>query len=323
MDGWPDILKVSGMFQPLELLINTGASNPGVFTQVQILPSTSVYMARVDDYNGDDRPDVYVVDDGQDYVLYNNSTNVDGTVAITRVNNVTSTRTANFGGNVHQADLDRDGDLDIGVADVDVDIPGCSRRFAALQNRGGTLGFRDPNNTMTLGWNTQGTHDFAWLDINGDGFEDMLLALCDTYVVYIMEPFAVAVPYGEGCAGVNGVPVAGFANEPSLGATDFQLTLNNAAPNVVPFIMLSANSANVNANGCDVLIDLSSLLLVPSGVMTNAGGNLTLTSFIPNVPELEDVRVFMQWAIPDASGAFLGGFSLSNGIEAYLSSSEL
>jgi hypothetical protein len=323
MDGWDDILKVSGSFEPMKLLVNAGAGNPGVFTVSQTLPSTTVYMARARDFNNDGRTDIYTVSDGQDYLLRNDSTGGGG-INTTQTFNVNSNRTLNFGGNVHAGDLDRDGFLDMGVADVDVDIPGCSRRFAALQNRlPANSGFIDPNNSTTLPWNKQGTHDFAFMDINGDGFEDIFMATCTTYHVYIMEPFAVATPYGTGCSGINGVPVAGSAKEPQIGSTSFVLTLTDAAPFVTPFMMISPfQDSVIAAGGCEVLIDLSTLFLFP-GQMTNASGDLNLTAPIPNSPALEDVRVFLQWAIPDATGTFLGGFSLSNGVDIYVSSNIL
>lgn len=193
MDGWADIMKVSGSFEPLKLLINNGA---GRFLDVQVLPSTSVYMARSADFNNDGRRDMYVVSDSQDYLLINNFTNANGTINVTQVNVTSSNKTAGFGGNVHVADLDRDGFLDVGVADVDVDIPGCNRRFAALRNRlpdTGSNGLFDPNNPTNLSWNSQGVHDFAWIDIDGDQFMDLFQAKCSGYKVFMMLPFEIPV----------------------------------------------------------------------------------------------------------------------------------
>jgi len=205
LDGWPDILRSSGAFEPLKLLINNQA---GRFELMQILPSNAVYMVRSADFDNDGRRDMYVVSDGQDYLLMNDSTNPNGTINVTQVNVSSSTHTSGFGGNVHVTDLDRDGFLDVGVADVDVDIPGCVRRFAALRNTlpdTGNDGFHDPNNPQTLAWNTQGVHDFAWIDINGDQFMDLFQATCSGYRVFMMEPFELDIVGdidGDGVVGI-------------------------------------------------------------------------------------------------------------------------
>ena len=59
-DGWNDIIRSSGMQEPISILIN---DRTGHFTQMQILPSTTVYMIRTADWNNDGRLDVYVVSD--------------------------------------------------------------------------------------------------------------------------------------------------------------------------------------------------------------------------------------------------------------------
>ena len=194
LDGWPDIIKASGAFEPLKLLINDGK---GIFLTAQVLPSTTVYMVRTADFDNDGRRDFYVVSDGQDYLLMNNSTNGDGTINVPQRDVTNSNKTTGFGGNVKAADLDRDGFLEVGVADVDVDIPGCIRRFAVLRNTmgdTGSIGLLDPNNPTNMSWNTQGVHDFAWIDIDGDQFMDLFQGTCTGYKVFMMQPFELPTP---------------------------------------------------------------------------------------------------------------------------------
>ena len=182
-DGFNDILVLeSGL---MRFLRNDGTGTFLNNSQVQTLANTAVYMFELADFNNDGRPDVYITDDGQDYVIYNNSTNANGTVNTTVVTHTNSSRTTGFNGNTHPADVDNDGWIDMGVCDVDVDIPGCNRTYAVLRNN--TTGLTDPNNNITLSWNVNGSHDMGWLDINCDGRLDMFVADCDTYYMFVQE----------------------------------------------------------------------------------------------------------------------------------------
>lgn len=167
----------------VEVAYNDGNGN---FNQTQVLPSTASYMVQQADFNNDGRIDVYVVDDLQDNVLFNDSTNPDGTINVTRVNNTQSALTQNFNGNILPADVDGDGFIDMAVSDVDVDIPGCDRRFTLLRNNNGN-GMFNPNDGMILPWNEQGSHDTVWIDINSDGNLDLFMATCDNYHIYVND----------------------------------------------------------------------------------------------------------------------------------------
>lgn len=175
-DGWNDIVKISTLFSPqvLRMLINDGTGNFGSF---QDLPFDAVYMIEKADFNNDERMDLYVESDGQDYMLINQSTNRDGTVVWTSFDVTNSDKTSGFGGNVRAGDVDNDGFVDFAVADVDVDIPGHTRRMCILKNMGGTS-LQDPNNPTNLDWNVQGTYDVAWIDVNQDGKLDLLVGGC-------------------------------------------------------------------------------------------------------------------------------------------------
>ena len=199
-DGFPDIVSLESTVEGgggaegrgIEFCINDGN---GFFNDVQVLPSNLTYMMEIADFDNDGRDDLYVVSDVQDYIIFNNSTNNDGTISTSTQNVSSSGLTSGFSGNVHAADVDKDGFIDMAVCDVDVDIPGCSRRFALLRNNNGNNLF-DPNNSINpIAFNYEGSHDMCWIDLNSDGNLDMFMATCFNYYMLINDaPAEYVVP---------------------------------------------------------------------------------------------------------------------------------
>ncbi|MCB0761882.1 MAG: VCBS repeat-containing protein, partial [Flavobacteriales bacterium] len=187
-DGDNDIIKVSTLYNVAPwnargtiILFNDGTGN---FTNWQNLtPSSSPYMFDIADFNQDGMLDIYIVDDGFDYVY--TTTSITPDVGITFTSQTMSfSSVGGFGGNVHVADIDLDGDLDVGIADVDVDIPPCNsgRRMAIFRNDGGT--FTDPYGTTLYDW-ADNCYDFAWLDVNNDGLLDFVTGDCAGHSVHM------------------------------------------------------------------------------------------------------------------------------------------
>lgn len=183
-DGDQDIIKTSTLTSvpPWNergnfLLFNDGT---GHFATFQKAPSTNPYMFTVGDLDGNGFLDLYVVDDQQDYVNLALSATPDALVQFSTVT-LTNNRTTSFGGNVKMTDLDGDGDLDVGLADVDVDVPPCnsSREFSLMQNTNGVL--TDPYPTDEA-FNTN-AFDFAFLDVDNDGLQDLFMGVCAGYLV--------------------------------------------------------------------------------------------------------------------------------------------
>ncbi|MCZ6837551.1 MAG: VCBS repeat-containing protein [Planctomycetota bacterium] len=194
LDGDIDILKISTLYEALPfdsrwagILFNDGTGDFDTHPFLEI-PNLNTYMIDVGDLDNDDRPDLYLVNDGQDHILINNQSipniQVDFLVTVPDV----SPRTTGFGGNVHMGDVDRDGDLDVGIAPIDVDIANCGGAidFALLQNDAqGAL--HDPWPLSTnLPIHAQ-PHDFAFVDLNRDGCLDIFMGLCTGWRVLIQK----------------------------------------------------------------------------------------------------------------------------------------
>lgn len=179
-DGANDILKLTTDGQPeaIRLLIND-PENEGNFTGFQDLPYHETYTVEAADFNNDGRLDLYAVSDDVDYIIWNKSSNGDGTINV-GLTNVPSQKTDRYGGNTHTWDIDGDGLSDIGVANPD-------RRVAFLKNRAGKLLF-DPDEDSTFEWNTMQTHDFCWIDINKDGMIDLFIATATGYQFFLQDP---------------------------------------------------------------------------------------------------------------------------------------
>lgn len=206
-DGDMDIVKVSTLFgvapwnaNGVIILYNNGTGN---FTTWQNVAPFAPYMIEIHDYDGDGRLDIFVVDDGNDYVIRNLSNNANGTINTLRQFVVNGS--GGFGGNVHATDLDLDGDLDVIVSDVDVDIPPCnsSRRIHILQNNGGV--FTEMYKTGFHAWATN-SYDVGILDINNDGLPDFISGKCNGYDV-VMNNSCDLVPNSADFDG-DGLPDA-------------------------------------------------------------------------------------------------------------------
>lgn len=193
-DGDLDIVKNLGLaaIEPFDdqgvfALFNNG---DGTFTNWFRFPTNTSYMMTGGDLNNDGLVDFYVVDDSADYThaitgfVTNESLTIEQTF-------IPTTRTDQFGGNVKLADLDNDGDLDVGMSSVDVDIPPCftgeNRRFIIFENEGEASGaITHPYGATINDWNIS-THDHDYIDINNDGFLDIILGACEDYRVFINQ----------------------------------------------------------------------------------------------------------------------------------------
>lgn len=195
-DTFNDIVKnnSSGQVAPggfssnTSILYNDGTGN---FTSIDRIYDDAPYMTDVADYNQDGRLDVFIVDDGQDRVLFNTGNNVSGHAEFTTTSVSPSPDTSLFGGNTWTADVDLDGILDIVVSDVDTDIPNCDDSELTILRGTGTppnISYSDPILGASRSWRQRGTFDAVVFDINGDGAPDMLVGHCAGTRVLMGDP---------------------------------------------------------------------------------------------------------------------------------------
>ncbi|HEX6811374.1 MAG TPA: hypothetical protein VF384_07115, partial [Planctomycetota bacterium] len=197
-DGFVDILKDDALNAPQAISISyNNGPTPGFFANYQLAyQNLAPYHFHVGDLNNDNLPDMIVSDDGQDrYQLHAGV--VGGQATFGPVQAFTYSGGGGddgFGGNNIIADLNNDGWRDAIIADVDVDISGCSRRCHIFRNLGNA-----PNVTMQEEQIAgtvcniptamlQGTFDVAVFDINGDGWNDMVVGRCTGTQVWINQP---------------------------------------------------------------------------------------------------------------------------------------
>ncbi|MEM9387555.1 MAG: VCBS repeat-containing protein [Pseudomonadota bacterium] len=188
-DGDQDIVKLNALFDNpvfphgVFILFNDGN---GQFDTVpyQQIADTDPYMFTVYDHDLDGALDVYIVKDSRDELVTARGLIADGPIEYdTRP--LPFGRTNQFGGNVKAADVDNDGDLDVGLAPIDVDIANCgdSTEFTLWENIGAS-GLRDNEFPDNANFSLD-PHDFAFIDIDGNGCVDMVMGLCEGWRVFM------------------------------------------------------------------------------------------------------------------------------------------
>jgi hypothetical protein len=181
-DGWLDIVKNEN--GPTKTLYNNGTGN---FTAMQSTYSGASYFASVADLNADGKLDIVVSDDGTDRYLLNTGNGANGQA---NFNSLTFPNSGGFGSSSRYADMNQDGHLDVMICDVDVDSPGCTRVFKMYRNLGNY-----PNVTMAdqgVGGipanQLNGSYDVAPIDLNLDGYPDLVLARCAGISIWMNNP---------------------------------------------------------------------------------------------------------------------------------------
>lgn len=201
-DGVNDVVKQTALNPPQHIAINyNNPANEGFFNAYEVIvPSSSApYFVQVGDLNNDGLLDMVEVDDGNDFYKLNTGNGGDGLANFGGNIQFSFTNVPGgddgFGGDAYIADLDNDGDQDVLIADVDIDIGGCGRRMHIYENQFNGAFQPTIRETVVSGASASiptsqliGTHDVAVFDINGDGWQDLVVGRCNSTQVWINQP---------------------------------------------------------------------------------------------------------------------------------------
>ncbi|MGB0715862.1 MAG: FG-GAP repeat domain-containing protein [Phycisphaerae bacterium] len=181
-DGTPDVVR--NPVGSVTIAYNN-PNNLGSFNSFNAPYNQSGYHVNVGDLNNDGLMDIFATDDGTDRYLLNQGNSPSGNAEfLTFPVDVDD----GVGGNSLVVDLDNDGFNDVLVTDHDAEFLGCGGRLHIYRNLGDT-----PNITLAdtgeHPWTPQGCHDIVTLDINNDGWKDMIIGTCSGTQIWMHEPF--------------------------------------------------------------------------------------------------------------------------------------
>ncbi|MFM9098551.1 MAG: FG-GAP-like repeat-containing protein, partial [Phycisphaerales bacterium] len=219
-DGRDDIVRINTLTTGQNVAIMTKtATTPGF--NYKVIATGQPYHGDKADLNGDGRLDLVIVDDGKDKYLLNTGNDASGQPNFTSYTIEDSL--TEFGNTTQCGDLDNDGRIDVIITDVDADLgPFCPQTAGAAHSRrthiyrnvfnGSPTDILDEITPLVipaaeLDWWT----DVAILDINGDGWLDLVAGTCTGTVVYINIPpigLTFGYPGGRPQVVAPGQPIA-------------------------------------------------------------------------------------------------------------------
>ncbi len=142
--------------------------------------------------------------------------------------------------------------------------------------------------------------DFAYADFDGD--RDLDFAGHGIFETYY---FRNENTIGSGCAGtLGGLPYA-VPGSAWLGSPGSIFRLENGLPGAEARLGISLGGNPSGIQPCGIGIDLFGASHVIPAVL-DISGRAAITIPIPNLPGLDGARFWVQWAIADPQGGFLG-----------------
>jgi hypothetical protein len=156
--------------------------------------------------------------------------------------------------------------------------------------------------------------------LNGDATLDVVVANheSDDVSVMLAVPRALAQKFGTGCPGTGGlVPDISAVGLPTLGNPAFGAKVSNARSFAPALLAISLTQIDVPLGGGCNLYLAPPLVLVQA--FTNAGGEATVLLQVPAAGiGLDGVNLYLQYAIFDPFGPYLGQFAFSDGLRIKL-----
>ncbi len=323
-DGVGDVLKqtngVPGGGAAATIAYGDPAA-PGTFSGFQPFYSGSPYFVSRGDLNGDGRLDVLVSENGNDGVVYNRGNDASGQVDWSPLVpfDFLSGGDDSFASNNLVVDLDGDGLQDALVTDVDPQFSGFTRRLHIYHNRGNNPGGsallrEERESTSNQGWigavglttqTLRGTHDVAVFDIDGDGFDDLIVSRNAGTQVY----GRVTVCQPDLGFGSPGLELEVCGDELSSG-NQSSLTLSGATPSTPALLIVSTLSIPTFIPELQATVAAFPPTIV-SNISTDGNGEFKATINGGNGP----TSVFVQFAVVNGLPTL---FSLSNAVEIEL-----
>ncbi|MHC5110650.1 MAG: FG-GAP repeat domain-containing protein [Planctomycetota bacterium] len=188
-DGAPDIVKDRANGSPYRISIAyNDPGNPGFFTQFQTVYSGAPYYVEVADLNNDGLLDIALQDDGIDRYYLNQGNGIDGLANF--LGFAMPPQSSGFEGTMEVADLDNDSFIDVLITDETVNLIGtnCTGHMRIWRNDGNTPAITLVEESAGIPVTARtGTSDVAPIDLNGDGWLDLVIGRCAGTSVWMAQ----------------------------------------------------------------------------------------------------------------------------------------
>jgi hypothetical protein len=191
-DGLKDVIRVNTLTGGQDVAVLSKKQAAQGFDGPKQAVAGAPYFVDVTDLNGDGRLDVVVADDGQDKYLINTGNDASGAANFTSYTIAQSL--SEFGNTIQCGDLDNDGRVDVIITDVDADLgpfcPSTGRRTHIYRNTfsGSPSGILVENTPPLPTASLAAWTDVAVMDINGDGWLDLVVGRCAGIEVWMNHP---------------------------------------------------------------------------------------------------------------------------------------